>query len=88
MCSVKHREVILPADETLPKTQEHAVQKTVTIWAYVFPMFWHRIDIAEHHMIRDKAPAGASEKRVRKQWTQTSYVKEYGEHPAWTTYRC
>ena len=41
-------------------------------------MFWHRIDIAEHHVIRDKAPAGASQKKVRKQWTQTSYVKEYG----------
>ena len=81
MCSAKHREVIL-SDETLSETQEHAVQKTVIFWAYVLPTFWHRIDVKEHHVVRNKL-----DKKVTKQWTKTSYVKEYGEHPSWTTYR-
>ena len=81
MCSAKHREVILP-DEKLSKTQEHAVQKTVRFWAYVLPTFWHRIDVKEHHMVRNKL-----DKKVTKLWFKTSYVKEYGEHPSWPTYR-
>ncbi len=81
VCSAKHREVVLP-DETLSETQEHVVQKTVTCWAYIIPTFWHRIDIVEHHTVREKA-----DKNIMKQWTTTSYVKEYGEHPSWTTYR-
>ncbi len=81
MCSAKHREVVLQ-DETLSETQEHAVERTVTFWAYIIPTFWHRIDITENHSIRDKADT-----KVIKKWTKTSYVKEYGEHPSWTTYR-
>ena len=81
VCSAKHREVILP-DEKLSETQEHAVQKTVRFWAYVLPTFWHRIDVKEHHMVRNKL-----DKKVTKLWFKTSYVKEYGEHPSWPTYR-
>lgn len=81
VCSAKHREIILP-DETLSEKQEHAVQKTVTFWAYIIPTFWHRIDITEHHTVRTK-----TDKNVIKQWTEVSYVKEYGEKASWTTYR-
>ena len=81
VCSAKHREVLL-SDGTIPGTQEHAVQKTVTFWSYVLPTFWHRIDVKEHHIIRNKA-----DKKVAKRWAETSYVKEYGGHPSWTTYR-
>lgn len=81
VCFAKHREVVL-ADGTLPETQEHAVQKTVTFWAFIIPTFWHRIDVEEHHTVRNKA-----DKKVTKKWTETSYVKEYSEHPSWTTYR-
>ena len=82
VCSAKHRETILP-DPTLSETQEHAVQKTVIFWAYVIPTFWHRIDVKEHHMVRNKA----DDRKVTKQWTKTSYIKEYSEYPSWTTYR-
>ena len=81
MCSAKHHEVVIP-EETLPETQEHAVQKTVIFWAYIIPTFWHRIDIIEYHTLRVK-----ESKQVTKKWTTTSYVKEYGEHASWTTYR-
>ncbi len=81
VCSAKHREVVL-SDETLPETQEHVVQKTVVCWAYIIPTFWHRIDVVEHHSVREKA-----DQKIIKQWTTTSYVKEYGQHPSWTTYR-
>ena len=81
MCSAKHREVIL-SDEKLSETQEHAVEKTVIFWTYLLPTFWHRIDVTEHHTVRNKA-----DKTPVKQWTKTSYVKEYGEHTSWTTYR-
>ena len=81
VCSAKHREIIL-SDDTLSETQEHAVQKTVLFWSYVIPTFWHRIDVMEHHMVRNKM-----NKTLIKQWTKTSFVKEYGEHPSWTTYR-
>ena len=81
ICSAKHREVLL-ADKTLAENEEHVVQKMVAFWAYIIPTFWHRIDVAEHHMVRNKA-----DKSVRKQWTTISYVKEYGEHASWTTYR-
>ena len=81
VCSAKHTEVILP-DGTIPKTQEHLVQKTVTFWAYILPTFWHRIDVVERHIVRHKA-----DQEIVKQWTTTSYVKEYGEHASWTTYR-
>ena len=81
MCSAKHRQVLLP-DDTLSKTQEHAMEKIVTFWAYVIPTFWHRIDVEEHHMVRNKA-----DQKVIRQWATTSYVKHYGEHASWTTYR-
>lgn len=81
MCSAKHLEVIL-SDGTLSETQEHAIQKTVTFWAYVIPTFWHRIDVIEHHMLRNRA-----DKKITKEWTKTAYVKEYGEHRSRTTYR-
>ena len=82
VCSAKHREVVLSSDETLSEKQEHAVQKTVTFWTYVIPTFWHRIDITENHTVRTK-----TDKKVIKQWTKVSYVKEYGENASWTTYR-
>lgn len=81
VCSAKHREIILP-DGAIPETQEHAVVKTVTFWFYILPTFWHRIDIKEQHVVRNK-----TDKKVTKQWTKTSFVKEYSEHPSWTTYR-
>ena len=81
LCSAKHREIIL-SDGEISASQEHTVQKTVKCWAYIIPTFWHRIDIEEHHTVRDKVS-----KKIVRQWTNTSYVKEYGEHPSWTTYR-
>lgn len=81
VCSVKHGEAVIP-DETISEKQEHTVQKTVKFWAYIIPTFWHRIDITERHTVRNKA-----DQNVMKEWTKTSYVKEYGKHASWTTYR-
>lgn len=67
---IKHREVIVK--DNSPSDQEHIIQKTVIMWNYLVPFFYHRIDIVEKHTIREKS-AG----KVLKTWTETSYVKEY-----------
>ena len=79
-----HREILVE-DGTLSEGREHLMSKIVTLWNFVAPSLWHRIDVTETHTIRDKSDNGA----VVKTWKETKHVKEYGdgERESWTTYR-
>jgi len=77
-------------DSTLPSSQEHVSEKTVTFWNFLMPTFWHRIDVVVEHTIRN-----VDGKRVIKTWKETSHHKAYtwsketkkpGEE-WWMTYR-
>lgn len=86
MCHAILEEVTIDA---LPKFNGavHHMQRTVTIWNYLVPTFWHRIDVSENHRI-------VKDGKVIKTWKETRYIKEYsrldGEEGAdwWTTWRC
>ena len=83
VAKAKHLETIVP--DTLPADQEHAMTRTVTVWNFVAPSLYHRIDVTEKHVIRIKS----SGKEI-KSWTNTEYLKEYGDPArdyAWTTFR-
>ncbi|KAL2811607.1 hypothetical protein BJX63DRAFT_444022 [Aspergillus granulosus] len=89
MCQAVSEEVVLdPAPEF--KDAEHRMQKTVTIWNYLLPVVWHRIDVSEEHRL---VKAG----KDIKTWKEIRYVKAYNwldnEHRTethgdwWTTWR-
>jgi len=82
-------------DERITEGQTHEVERAVTIWNFIMPVFWHRIDVVDQHTIRDDTG-----KLVRK-WTEQESKKAYtwtqvgnasvpesssGEE-WWTTYR-
>ncbi|KAL8709833.1 MAG: hypothetical protein Q9220_005449 [cf. Caloplaca sp. 1 TL-2023] len=80
---VKHREKVVEDD--LPSNQEHVVFKTMTMWNFTFAIIWHRIDVEEKHIIREKGGG-----RLIRTWTDYRYIKEYaGENgsDSWTSYR-
>lgn len=81
--TIKHREVVVEGD--LPSDQEHLVTKTVIMWAWSFPFFYHRIDVENKHTVRTK-----SDGKTVKQWTEIAYVKDYAGDKgvnSWTSYR-
>ena len=81
VCWARHREKKV-SDDDLPTGQEHSMSTTVSFWNYVLPSVWHRIDVVERHTVRD-----LKTKVTVKTWTKESQIKEYSEHPSWTTYR-
>ncbi|GKZ86193.1 hypothetical protein AnigIFM56816_001245 [Aspergillus niger] len=90
MCQAVMEEVSLDALSEF-KGAEHRMRKTVTIWNYLLPVVWHRIDISENHRI-------VSEGKDIKQWKETRFVKAYEWTDSekdtglyenwWTTWRC
>jgi predicted dehydrogenase len=90
MCQAVLEEVAVDA---LPEFREaeHLVQTTVTIWNYLVPVVWHRIDISANHRV-------VKEGKALKTWQETRHTKGYN-WPAgdervgayedwWTTWRC
>ena len=71
-------------DEKGGEGREHAVVREVTLWNIVAPFMWHRIDVVEEHVVREKESG-----KVVKRWKQKESVKEYGPKgkESWTTYR-
>lgn len=85
-CKVVHREAVVP-DDSLSTGQEHVVVRTVTIWLFMAPTAWHRIDITESHTIRN-----ITDKNVVRAWDDVSHKKRYADptkpgEESWTTYR-
>jgi predicted dehydrogenase len=90
MCTVQHRPVAVANDASLKDGEVHTVTRTVKMWNFVMPTFWHRIDTVDVHTIKGKGG------RQVKRWEQTSSVKSYTKNeskgsqegqPHWSTYR-
>ena len=71
-------------EDTVQDGLEAVVIKKVTMWNFVIPSLWHRIDITRRHVIRKKETG-----EVVKEWEEKESVKEYGPQGRewWTTYR-
>ena len=83
MCSVKHREKVVRCADS--QDMEEAITKTVVFWNFTFASIWHRIDVAEHHVLRYRKDG-----RVKRQWTERTYFKQYSDDSSdasWTTHR-
>ncbi|KAB8336836.1 hypothetical protein FH972_021144 [Carpinus fangiana] len=68
---VTHREVVVP-DKTLPASQEKVQTRQVTLHGFMHAVLWHRIDVKDSYLIRNKADS-----RPVKAWTETSSHKAY-----------
>lgn len=89
-CDVTLEEETIDAPARTDSTK-HFVQKTVTMFNFIIPTFYHRIDVSQSHRI-------VKDGETVKQWKETKYVKSYnwpaGDGRAdayedwWTSYRC
>lgn len=90
---VTHREVVVP-DPALPAAQEKVRTRVVTLNGFLQPVLWHRVDVKDSYVIRDKADG-----RPVRRWVESASHKAYafkeaggdlagfpGE-PWWLTYR-
>ena len=68
---VTHKEVVVP-DKSLPDTQEKVKRRKVTMHGYMHAVLWHRIDVSDSFVIRNKADG-----RPIKQWVESSSHKAY-----------
>ncbi|KAK4224393.1 hypothetical protein QBC38DRAFT_485617 [Podospora fimiseda] len=68
---VTHREVIVP-DSALPASQEKARTRTATLHGFIHAVMWHRIDVRDEYVIRNKKDGSV----VRK-WTENNSYKAY-----------
>ncbi|PCG94101.1 Hypothetical protein PENO1_080150 [Penicillium occitanis (nom. inval.)] len=68
---VTHKEVVVP-DETLPATQEKVVTRVVTLHGFMHAIFWHRIDVKDSYVIRNKG-----DRQAVKKWVESKSHKAY-----------
>lgn len=68
---VTHKEVVVP-DKTLPATQEKVMTRVVTLNGFLHAIVWHRIDVKDSYIIRNKA-----DRQLIKQWTESKSHKAY-----------
>ncbi|KAB5530302.1 putative oxidoreductase [Coniochaeta sp. 2T2.1] len=68
---VTHRQVVVP-DDSLPVGQEKLRTRTVTLHGFVHAIIWHRIDVKDAYVIRNKEDG-----RPIKTWTESSSHKAY-----------
>jgi predicted dehydrogenase len=68
---VKHKEVPVADEKGLREGQSHHKTRTVTIWNFIVPVFWHRIDVVDEHAIKD------ADGRIVKKWTSKESIKSY-----------
>jgi hypothetical protein len=66
---VKHKEVVVldPA-----KGETHGKRRTVTIWVFPGPQYWHSIDVVEEHVVRN-----AKDGKVVRSWVERESKKVY-----------
>lgn len=68
---VTHKEVVVPA-KTLPEMQEKVLTRQVTLHGFMHAVLWHRIDVKDAYVIRNRA-----DKKPIKKWTESSSHKAY-----------
>lgn len=59
-------------DETLPTFQERVQTREVTLWGLIHGTIWHRIDVTDNFIIRDRR-----DQRVIRKWQEKSSRKAY-----------
>jgi predicted dehydrogenase len=82
--TVTHDEEEVEDKAAAQQSQKHFRARTATMWMYLAPHAYHRIDVADVHTLRDK-----DGKEVKK-WDTTEYLKVYtqeGSNEPWSTYR-
>jgi predicted dehydrogenase len=88
--SVMHREMVLP-DESLPEEQEKVMTREVRMRNYIWGCIWHRIDVDDWYIVRNKAD-GTVVKRWVERGTKKAYtLREAGidrdSEPYWMSYK-
>ena len=73
---VTTREVVVP-DKTLPSTQEKARTRQVTLHGFIHAWVWHRIDVKDSYVIRNKA-----DRQPVKKWVESKSHKAYSYQEA------
>ncbi|CEJ81078.1 hypothetical protein VHEMI01227 [[Torrubiella] hemipterigena] len=68
---VTHKDVVVP-DASLPDTQEKVKTRKVTLHGYMHAVLWHRIDVEDLFVIRNKADG-----QPIKKWTEKASHKAY-----------
>lgn len=68
---VIHKEVIVP-ETALPATQEKVMTRVVTLHGFLYAIIWHRIDIEDSYVIRNKAGG-----QPVKKWVESRSYKAY-----------
>ena len=68
---VTTREVMIP-DETLPSTHEKMLTRHVTLHGFLHALVWHRIDVKDSYVIRDRG-----DHRPVKEWVEWKSHKAY-----------
>ncbi|KUM65539.1 hypothetical protein ACN42_g1534 [Penicillium freii] len=68
---VTHKEVAVD-DKSLPETQEKLRTRVVTLHGFIHAFIWHRIDVKDTFVIRNKADS-----RPLKTWTESKSCKAY-----------
>ncbi|RYP42282.1 hypothetical protein DL767_000446 [Monosporascus sp. MG133] len=68
---VTHKEVVV-SDKTLLATQEKVLTRQVTLHGFMHAILWHRIDVKDSYVIRNKA-----DRRPVKKWVESSSHKAY-----------
>ena len=68
---VTHKEVAVD-DKSLPETQEKLRTRVVTLHGFIHAFIWHRIDVKDTFVIRNKADS-----RSLKTWTESKSCKAY-----------
>ncbi|KAJ5087757.1 Oxidoreductase N-terminal [Penicillium angulare] len=68
---VTHREVVVD-DKALPAGKEKVCTRIVTLHGFIHAFIWHRIDVKDSFVIRDKR-----DRRPVKSWTESKSYKAY-----------
>jgi predicted dehydrogenase len=68
---VTTREVLVP-DNTLPSTQEKVLTRQVTLHGFIHACAWHRIDVKDSYVIRNKG-----DRLPVKKWVESKSHKAY-----------
>lgn len=90
---VTTREVVVP-DEALPSTQEKVLTRQITLHGFMHAIVWHRIDVKDSYVIRNKADGRPVQKWVdsksHKAYTYKEAGGEFASLPGedwWMSYR-
>lgn len=69
--TVQTRELVI-SDDTLPESQEKVRSRELTLWGMMHGVVWHRIDIRDSFVIRNK-----DDQKIIRKWQENTSHKAY-----------